>query len=76
MLALEGRLGHAMVCKRGSISMQASPTERWQQLCEQAASEKDPQKRSELVYQIHLLLREKEAREHPAAPKPKDAART
>lgn len=54
--------------------MENPQNERWQQLCEEAASEQDPQKRSELVYQIHLLLREREAQENPKLQKPKDAA--
>jgi hypothetical protein len=34
--------------------------ERWLELCELAAKEQNPQKLTELVYEIHCLLREKE----------------
>jgi hypothetical protein len=34
--------------------------ERWMELCEQAAKEENPQKLTELVYEIHCLLRQKE----------------
>lgn len=34
--------------------------ERWIELCEMAAKEQNPQKLTELVYEIHLLLRQKE----------------
>ncbi len=36
--------------------------ERWQELCEQAANEQDPQKLHELVREINQLLEEKQAR--------------
>jgi len=35
--------------------------ERWMELCERAAKEQNPQKLSELVYEIHCLLRQKES---------------
>jgi hypothetical protein len=34
--------------------------ERWMELCELAAKEQNPQKLTELVYEIHCLLRQKE----------------
>ena len=36
--------------------------ERWQELCEQAASEQDPQKLLELIREINDLLGAKQAR--------------
>lgn len=39
--------------------------ERWQKLWEQAANEPNPEKQSELVYEIHRLLREKENKKQP-----------
>jgi hypothetical protein len=36
--------------------------ERWKQLCEQAATEQDPQKLAELTQEIIRLLDEKDAR--------------
>ncbi len=39
--------------------------ERWQELWEQAANELNPEKQSELVYEIHRLLREKENKKQP-----------
>ncbi len=47
--------------------------ERWLQLYEQAATEKNPQKLTELVYEIHCLLREKE-NPGPSANKNRNAA--
>jgi len=35
--------------------------ERWMELCELAAKEENPQKLTELVYEIHCLLRQKES---------------
>jgi hypothetical protein len=35
--------------------------ERWMELCELAAEEQNPQKLTELVYEIHCLLRQKES---------------
>ena len=41
-------------------------TERWKQLCEQAATEQDPQKLRELIDEIDRLLAEKQNRlDHP-----------
>ena len=41
-------------------------TERWKQLCEQAATEQDPQKLRELIDEIDRLLAEKQNRlNHP-----------
>lgn len=34
--------------------------ERWMELCELASKEQNPQKLTELVYEIHCLLRQKE----------------
>ncbi len=47
--------------------------ERWLELCELAAKEQNPQKLTELVYEIHCLLREQETRTQPAE-KPRQAA--
>jgi hypothetical protein len=74
MLALDAHACHALVCFGAVFRMENIRMERWRQLCEEAANEQDPQKRSELVYQLHLLLREKEARETGKLQKPKDAA--
>jgi hypothetical protein len=46
-------------------------TERWMQLCEQAASEQDPQKLTELVREIDRLLGEKQDRLNRANSHPK-----
>lgn len=40
--------------------MENRKNERWMELCEMAAKEQNPQKLTELVYEIHCLLREKE----------------
>jgi predicted Zn-dependent protease len=42
--------------------MQGEKGERWRKLCEQAASEQDPQKLMELAREIDRLLEEKERR--------------
>jgi hypothetical protein len=42
--------------------MEGKNTERWMELCEQAAKEQDPHKLSELVRQISQILEEKEQR--------------
>lgn len=42
--------------------MKGETRERWQQLCAQAADEKDPQMLLELVKEINRLLEEKERR--------------
>jgi hypothetical protein len=42
--------------------MEGPNKERWIQLCEQAAVEKDPHKLLELVNELNKLLEEKEAR--------------
>jgi hypothetical protein len=41
--------------------MENENRERWVQLCEQAAKEENPQKLTELIYEIHCLLRQKES---------------
>jgi truncated hemoglobin YjbI len=48
--------------------------ERWLQLCEQAATEQDPEKLMALIAQINRLLEAKERRlrHNPPAPKPAD----
>jgi hypothetical protein len=48
--------------------------ERWLQLCEQAATEQDPEKLMALIAEINRLLEAKERRlrQHPLAPKPAD----
>lgn len=74
MLALDAGAVMRWYAFGAGFRMENMRMERWRQLCEEAANEKDPQKRSELVYQIHLLLREKEARETGRLQKPKDAA--
>jgi hypothetical protein len=48
--------------------------ERWQQLCEQASKEQDPDKLHELIHQINQLLDEKEARLKGRTPQPSDSA--
>jgi hypothetical protein len=47
--------------------------ERWLELCELAAKEQNPQKLTELVYEIHCLLRQKETQMQSTA-KPRQAA--
>jgi hypothetical protein len=42
-------------------------TERWKQLCEQAATEQDPKKLMELTKEIIQLLEEKDKRLRPAS---------
>lgn len=39
--------------------------ERWMELCELAAKEQNPEKLTELVYEIHCLLRQKESQPRP-----------
>jgi hypothetical protein len=46
----------------GGAFVQDAPKERWQNLCEQAANEQDPQKLLELVREINRLLAEKSNR--------------
>jgi DNA-binding response OmpR family regulator len=43
-----------------SYSRKSEPSDRWQQLCEQAAVEQDPKKLLELTDEINRLLKEKE----------------
>jgi hypothetical protein len=66
------RLLFAVVISPILISEAGSLVERWQQLYEEAAKEKDPNKLSELVYEIHCLLREKEGRPLPPPEKAQD----
>jgi len=40
--------------------MEGETRERWQELCEQAANEQDPQKLMELIRETNVLLEEKE----------------
>jgi hypothetical protein len=42
--------------------MKGETGERWRKLCEQAATEQDPQKLMELIHEIDRLLAEKEER--------------
>jgi hypothetical protein len=42
--------------------MQGEEKERWLELCEQASTEQDPNKLSELVKEIDILLQEKQDR--------------
>lgn len=42
--------------------MEGEVRDRWQKLCEQAATEQDPHKLMELVREINRLLEEKELR--------------
>jgi hypothetical protein len=42
--------------------MQGQTKERWQNLCEQAAKEQDPQVLMKLIEEINLLLEQKEQR--------------
>jgi hypothetical protein len=44
--------------------MNGKNPERWQELCEQAAKEQDPQKLLVLTQEINRLLQEKEQRRH------------
>jgi len=46
--------------------METENHERWMELCELAAKEQNPQKLTELVYEIHCLLRQKENQVQPA----------
>ena len=52
-----------MLCyKWGLFPLDGPIKERWMQLCERAANEKDPAKVLELVQEINRLLEEKERR--------------
>lgn len=42
--------------------MASDNQDRWMELCELAAREQNPQRLTELVYEIHCLLRQKENR--------------
>jgi hypothetical protein len=42
--------------------MQDSPVERWKTLCQEAATEQDPQKLLDLIMEINRLLEEKLSR--------------
>jgi hypothetical protein len=42
--------------------MQGKETERWLELCEQASTEQDPIRLSELVEEVERLLQEKQER--------------
>jgi hypothetical protein len=44
------------------VAMRGEKKEQWQQLCERAAVEQDPDKLLTLTQQINALLREKEER--------------
>jgi hypothetical protein len=46
----------------GRPNMEGATKERWFQLCELAAKEKDPEKLLALVFEINRLLEEKEQR--------------
>ena len=48
-------------------------SEHWEKLCEQAAKEANPQNLTDLIYQIHCLLREKEMQAQ-SAEKPRQVA--
>jgi hypothetical protein len=48
--------------------------ERWMELCELAAKEQNPQKLTELVYEIHCLLRQKESQIQSTHQNPHEAA--
>lgn len=61
MLALDVMEGTRWYGLGAGVLMENTEVERWQKLYEQAQSEKDPQKLSELVFEIHRLLREKES---------------
>jgi hypothetical protein len=54
--------------------MENENQERWMELCELAAKEQNPQKLTELVYEIHCLLRQKENQVQPAAKSTRQAA--
>jgi hypothetical protein len=54
--------------------MENENQERWMELCELAAKEQNPQKLTELVYEIHCLLRQKENQVQPAAKPTRQAA--
>ena len=53
--------------------MEGTQRERWMQLCEQAAAEKDAHRLMELVKEINRLLAEKEQRLNPARGQPRSA---
>jgi hypothetical protein len=60
-LALARTQGRAGSLAWGSSFRMANENrERWMELCELAAKEQNPQKLTELVYEIHCLLRQKE----------------
>jgi hypothetical protein len=42
--------------------MKGEKKERWQELCEQAATEQDPDKLSDLIEEIDKMLQEKQER--------------
>ena len=50
------------------LSMKGKTKERWQEVCEQAAVEKDPEKLLKLVAEINQLLHEKLGRLEDKAP--------
>lgn len=53
--------------------MENANQERWLELCKLASKEQNPQKLTELVYEIHCLLRQKENQPQ-ADDKPREAA--
>jgi len=57
----------------GGFQMEGTQRERWMQLCEQAAAEKDAHRLMELVKEINRLLAEKEQRLNPARGQPRSA---
>ena len=54
--------------------MQGEKGERWRKLCEQAASEQDPEKLMELAHEIDRLLEAKEQRLNEQRPNTVSAA--
>ena len=52
------------------LSMKGETKERWQEVCEQAAIEKDPEKLLKLVAEINRLLHEKLGRLEGKSPNP------
>jgi hypothetical protein len=59
-LALAPPQGKAASLSLGQTAMRDENRERWMELCELASKEQNPQKLTELVYEIHCLLRQKE----------------
>ena len=56
--------------------MQSKNRERWQALCELAATEQDPDRLMELIHEIEQLLNEKDERLRRKMPQPQSSVMT